>query len=178
MVTWEHIRRIRDAWPRKFAIKGLMHVDDARQAAALGADALVVSNHGGRQLDAAPAPLDVLPAIRAAVGERIELILDSGVRRGSDIVIARCLGANAAIFGRPTLYGVAAAGQQGAARALEIVRKEVDMVMAQIGCAFFDELHAGYLWPAAGEAPAPARVPAIGRAAPTMPIPMTTTETT
>lgn len=148
MVTWDHLRRIRDAWPRKLVVKGLMHADDARQAVALGADALVVSNHGGRQLDAAPAPLDVLPAMRAAVGPTIDIILDSGVRRGSDIVIARCLGATSAIFGRPTLYGVAAGGQAGAARALDIVRKEVDMVMAQIGCARFEDLHAGYLWPA------------------------------
>lgn len=147
MVSWDHLQRIRQAWPRKLVVKGLLHPDDARQAVALGADGLVVSNHGGRQLDAAPAPLDVLPAVRAAVGPDIDLILDSGVRRGSDVVIARCLGASSAIFGRPTLYGVAAAGQAGAAHALQIVRKEIDMVMAQIGCARFEDLHAGYLWP-------------------------------
>jgi L-lactate dehydrogenase (cytochrome)/(S)-mandelate dehydrogenase len=180
MVTWEHIRRIRDAWPRKLAIKGLMHAEDARQAVAIGADALVVSNHGGRQLDAAPAPLDVLPAIRAAVGEEIELILDSGVRRGSDIVIARCLGANSAIFGRPTLYGVAAAGQAGAARALAIVRNEIDMVMAQIGCAAFDELEHSYLWQSPA---APSLLPAAASAvatryAPTISSPTLITETT
>ena len=88
----------------------------------------------------------MLPAIRAAVGNDIEIILDSGVRRGSDLVIAKCLGANSAIFGRPTLYGVAAGGQAGAARALQIVRNEVDMVMAQIGCNAFSALDAGYLW--------------------------------
>jgi (S)-mandelate dehydrogenase len=123
----------------------LPHPDDAREAVALGADALVVSNHGGSQLDVAPSPLEMLPQVRAAVGEHVELILDSGVRRGSDIVIARCLGARSAIFGRPTLYGIAAGGQAGAARALAIIRREVDTVLAQIGCGKFDDLDAGYL---------------------------------
>jgi L-lactate dehydrogenase (cytochrome)/(S)-mandelate dehydrogenase len=159
MVTWEDLRRIRDAWPRHLVVKGLMHAEDARQAIALGADALIVSNHGGRQLDAAPSPLEVLPAVRAAVGPQVELILDSGVRRGSDIVIARCLGANSTIFGRPTLYGVAAAGQAGAARALEIVRKEIDMVLAQIGCAAFESLGPEYLWPPPAAAPPQAATP-------------------
>jgi L-lactate dehydrogenase (cytochrome)/(S)-mandelate dehydrogenase len=153
MVTWDDLRRIREAWPRRLVVKGILHPDDARQAQALGADALIVSNHGGRQLDAAPSPLELLPAVREAVGPAFELILDSGVRRGSDVVIARCLGANAAIFGRPTLYGVAAAGQAGAARALEIVRKEVDMVLAQIGCAAFESLGPKYLWPMSAAAP-------------------------
>jgi L-lactate dehydrogenase (cytochrome)/(S)-mandelate dehydrogenase len=125
-----------------------MHPDDAREAVRLGADGLVVSNHGGRQLDAAPSPLEMLPAIRLAVGEQVELILDSGVRRGSDVVIARSLGASSCIFGRPTLYAVAAGGQPGAARALQIMRNEVDMVLAQIGCRAFEELDASYLWPA------------------------------
>ena len=105
-----------------------MHPDDARKAASIGVDGLVISNHGGRQLDTAPSPLEMLPAIRAAVGDDVELILDSGVRRGSDIVIARCLGAKFAIFGRPTLFGAAAAGEAGIARALQIVRNEIDMV--------------------------------------------------
>ncbi|MFT3821157.1 MAG: alpha-hydroxy acid oxidase [Rubrivivax sp.] len=178
MVSWEHLRRIRDAWPRKLVVKGLLHPDDARQAAALGADALVVSNHGGRQLDAAPAPLDLLPALRAAVGDELPLILDSGVRRGSDVVIARCLGANSAIFGRPTLYGVAVGGQAGAARALEIVRKEIDMVMAQIGCACFDDLDPGYLWPPPAALPSPAAGAPARRAAPAPRPSTTTTETT
>lgn len=146
MITWEHIRRIRDSWPRKLVIKGLMHAEDARIAASLGADGLVISNHGGRQLDAAPSPIDVLPAIHAVVGKQVDLMVDSGVRRGSDVVIARCLGANSVMFGRPTLYGVAAAGEAGAALALEIVRREVDMVMAQIGCNDFEELGRHYLW--------------------------------
>ena len=146
MVSWDHLRRIRDAWKGPLVLKGLLHPDDAREAARLGVDGLVVSNHGGRQLDAAPSPLEMLPAIRAAVGDRVELILDSGVRRGSDVVIARCLGARSAIFGRPTLYAVAAGGQAGVARALQIMRNEIDMVMAQIGCRRFEALDASYLW--------------------------------
>lgn len=146
MVNWEHMHRIRDAWPGPMVIKGLMHPDDAREAARMGVNGLVVSNHGGRQLDTAPSPLEMLPAIRAAVGNQVELILDSGVRRGSDVVIARCLGARAAIFGRPSLYAVAAAGQPGVARVLQIMRNEIDMVLAQIGCRAFEELDASYLW--------------------------------
>jgi (S)-mandelate dehydrogenase len=148
MVQWSHLQRIREAWSGPLVVKGLLHPDDARQAARMGVDALVVSNHGGRQLDAAPSPLEMLPAIRAAVGDDVELILDSGVRRGSDVVIARCLGAKFSIFGRPTLFGAAAGGEAGIARTLQIVRNEVDMVMAQIGCRAFDELNEGYLWPA------------------------------
>ena len=152
MVSWQHLRRIRQEWPGTLVIKGLLHPDDAREAVRLGADGLVVSNHGGRQLDAAPSSLEMLPAIRAAVGNQVELILDSGVRRGSDVVIARCMGARSAIFGRPTLYAVAAGGQPGAVRALQIMRNEIDMVLAQIGCRAFEELDAGYLWPIAEQA--------------------------
>jgi L-lactate dehydrogenase (cytochrome)/(S)-mandelate dehydrogenase len=148
MVSWDHLRRIRQAWDGPLVVKGLLHPEDAREAMQVGADGLIVSNHGGRQLDVAPSPLEMLPLIRAAVGERVPLLLDSGVRRGSDIVIALCLGADSAIFGRPTLYGVAVAGQAGAARALQLMRQEVDMVMTQIGCQSFQALHQGYLWSA------------------------------
>ncbi|CAN7697907.1 alpha-hydroxy acid oxidase [Pseudorhodoferax sp. LjRoot39] len=154
MVDWEHLRRIRAGWPGPLLVKGLLHPEDARAAVALGVDGLVVSNHGGRQLDAAPSPLEMLPAIRAAVGPDLPLLLDSGVRRGSDAVIARCLGADAVVFGRPTLYGVAAAGEAGALHALQIMRREIDAVLAQIGCARFEALDAGYLWPAPSAATA------------------------
>jgi L-lactate dehydrogenase (cytochrome)/(S)-mandelate dehydrogenase len=146
MVKWEHLRRIRDAWRGPLVIKGLLHPDDAREAVRLGANALVISNHGGRQLDVAPSPLEMLTAINAAVGQHVELFLDSGVRRGSDVVIARCLGARACFFGRPSLYAVAAAGQVGVSRILEIMRDEIDMVLAQIGCQKFDGLDNSYLW--------------------------------
>ena len=150
MVSWDHLRRIRDAWSGPLVIKGLLHPDDAREAVRLGANGLVVSNHGGRQLDAAPSPLEMLPSIRQAVGPEVHIILDSGIRRGSDVVIARCLGADSAIFGRPTLYGVTVAGQAGAARALQLIRQEIDMVRKQIGCASFEQLNSSYLWPAPG----------------------------
>jgi (S)-mandelate dehydrogenase len=170
MVNWQHLRRIRDAWQGPLVIKGLLHPEDARQAVELGADGLVISNHGGRQLDVAPSPLEMLPAIRAAVGDEVELIIDSGVRRGSDVVIARCLGARSAIFGRPTLFAVAAGGQAGAARALQIVRNEIDMVLAQVGCRVYEDLDASYLWPAPEQAGARSsshetRLRAIARAA-------------
>ena len=145
MVSWEHIKRIRAAWPGPMLIKGLLHPEDAFEAARLGVNGLVVSNHGGRQLDAAPASLEMLPMIAAAVGDRMELILDSGVRRGSDVVIARCLGARACIFGRPSLFGVAAGGQPGVARVLQIMHDEIDMVLAQMGCADFNDLSADWL---------------------------------
>jgi len=148
MVSWAHLRRIRDAWRGPLVIKGLLHPEDALEAVRRGADGLVVSNHGGRQLDAAPSPLEMLPSIRDAVGNQVELILDSGARRGSDVVIARCLGARSVIFGRPSLYGVAAAGQPGVARVLQIMRKEIDIVQAQIGCRNFEELDTSYLWTA------------------------------
>jgi L-lactate dehydrogenase (cytochrome)/(S)-mandelate dehydrogenase len=148
MISWDHIERIRQAWPGVLVIKGLLHPDDAREAQRQGVDGLVVSNHGARQLDTAPSPLEVLPAMRAAVGNAMPLILDSGVRRGSDVVIARCLGANSTLFGRPTLFGVAAGGQAGAARALQLVRQELDMVMTQLGCSAYRDLDSSYLWPA------------------------------
>jgi len=145
MIRWQTLERIRAAWKGRLVIKGLLHPEDARRAAELGVDALVVSNHGGRQLDAAPSPIEMLPAIRAAVGDGVELMVDSGVRRGSDIVIARCLGARICTFGRPTLFGAAAGGAAGIARALQIVRNEIDMVMAQIGCSAFDALDESWL---------------------------------
>ena len=146
MVSWDHIRGIRQAWPGALVIKGLLHPDDAREAVRQGANGLIVSNHGARQLDAAPSPLEVLPTIREAVGDSVHLILDSGVRRGSDVVIARCLGADSTLFGRPTLFGVAAGGQAGASRALQLVRQEIDMVMTQIGCRAYRDLDGSYLW--------------------------------
>ena len=146
MITWEHIERIRKDWPGPLVIKGLLHPGDVRLAQQHGADGVVISNHGGRQLDTAPSPLEVLPVIRAAVGEGFPLILDSGVRRGSDLVIARCLGADSTISGRPTLFGVAAAGEPGAARALQLLRHELETIMRQIGCAQLADLGRDHLW--------------------------------
>ncbi|MFN4088426.1 MAG: alpha-hydroxy acid oxidase [Alphaproteobacteria bacterium] len=132
-LTWSDIEDFRRLWPRNFVLKGIMHPDDARRAADLGVDGIVVSNHGARQLDRAPAALDVLPAIAAAVGDRVTLMLDSGVRRGADAVIALCMGAKFVFLGRPTLYGAAAGGIPGVRRALTILRDEVDLTLGQMG---------------------------------------------
>ena len=114
-------------------------------AAQIGVDGIMVSNHGGRQLDQAPAPLEMLPAICAAVGDKVAVMLDSGVRRGADILTALCLGARFVFVGRATLYGAAAGGLPGAQRAIDILRKEIDLVMGQIGCPSLDGLGPGFL---------------------------------
>ena len=145
MTNWETIAAIRAQWTGPLVIKGLLHPDDATQAVSIGAQGIIVSNHGARQLDNVPSPLTMLPAIKAAVGDRVTLMLDSGVRRGSDVVVAKCLGATSCIFGRPTLYAVAALGQDGADQALAIMHKEIDAVLTQIGCGEFNKLDIRYL---------------------------------
>ena len=145
MTNWETIAAIRAQWTGPLVIKGLLHPDDATQAVSIGAQGIIVSNHGARQLDNVPSPLTMLPAIKAAVGDRATLMLDSGVRRGSDVVVAKCLGAQSCIFGRPTLYAVAALGQDGADQALAIMHKEIDAVLTQIGCGEFNKLDSRYL---------------------------------
>jgi L-lactate dehydrogenase (cytochrome)/(S)-mandelate dehydrogenase len=120
-------------WPGKFVIKGILHPEDAIRAAEHGVDGLIVSNHGGRKIDRAMASVDAFPAIHAAVGDRMTLMLDSGIRRGSDIVTALCLGAKFCFVGRATLYGVAAGGIAGAKRAIAILRNEVDILLSQLG---------------------------------------------
>jgi (S)-mandelate dehydrogenase len=132
-VLWQDVETFRRLWPGSFVIKGVMHPDDASRCEALGVDGIIVSNHGARQLDRTPAALEMLPAIRAAVGDKLSVMYDSGVRRGSDVITALCLGAKFVFVGRPVLYGVAAGGRAGAARALEIFKDEIDRTMAQIG---------------------------------------------
>ncbi|MGD0104775.1 MAG: alpha-hydroxy acid oxidase [Rhodopila sp.] len=137
--TWHDLEAIRNAWPGKLLLKGVMHPEDARIATGLGVDGLIVSNHGGRQLDMMPSPLDVLPMIRSAVGPDVPLLLDSGVRRGSDIVAALCLGADFVLTGRATLYGATAGGLEGVKKAVSILQREIDLVLGQIGAV---DLHA------------------------------------
>jgi L-lactate dehydrogenase (cytochrome)/(S)-mandelate dehydrogenase len=132
-VLWQDVENFRRLWPGKLVLKGVMHPQDAARAAAMGVDGVMVSNHGARQLDRAPSPIEVLPAVVAAVGDRMTVMLDSGIRRGSDIIIALCLGAKFVFVGRHTLYGVAAGGAPGAARALSIFRDEIDRALAQMG---------------------------------------------
>jgi L-lactate dehydrogenase (cytochrome) len=140
MHGWRDFDWLREHWRGKLVIKGILTVEDARLAMDHGADGISVSNHGGRQLDGAPATLDVLPQIAAAVGGRIAVFADGGVRRGADIVKLLALGADMAFFGRPALYGVTAAGEHGARRALEILKTEVDRVLAFLGCSSIAEL--------------------------------------
>ena len=144
-LTWADIERFRALWPRTLILKGIMRTDDAIRAADIGVDGLMVSNHGARQLDRAPAPLDVLPALDAAVGDRVVLMLDGGVRRGADILIALASGAKFVFLGRPTLYGAVAGGAAGAVKAVDILRDEIAKVMAQIGCPSLDGLGPEFL---------------------------------
>ena len=132
-LDWDGIKQLRDRWPGKFVLKGLLHPEDATRALALGADGLVVSNHGGRALDSSMATLDALPDVIAAVGGKMTVFLDSGVRRGSDVVKTIALGADAVLVGRAPLYGLAAAGQAGVTRALDLLRSETARTMAMIG---------------------------------------------
>lgn len=143
--TWRELELFRRLWPRTLIVKGILHPDDAVRAADAGVDGIIVSNHGSKSLDRAPATLEALPAIHAAVGHRLSVMLDSGIRRGSDILIARCLGARFCFVGRATLYGVAAAGQAGAQRAIDILREEIDTTLALIGCPTFDQLGPEFL---------------------------------
>ena len=132
-LTWDYVCRLRDLWPRTLIIKGILHPDDAVRAADCGADGIFVSNHAGNVLDSAPPPIDVLPHIAAAVGDRLTIIVDSGFRRGSDVLKAMALGADAVAIGRPSLYGVGAAGEPGVRRALAIFDAEIRRTMGNLG---------------------------------------------
>ncbi len=144
-LTWNDVRELRKLWPRKLIVKGIQHPHDAVLAADCGADAIVLSNHGGRVLDSTTAPILVLPQVVEAVGKRITVIVDSGFRRGSDVVKALALGANAVMLGRAPLHGTASAGEAGALRALQIFHDEIDRVMALIGCTSIADLNPGYV---------------------------------
>ena len=144
--TWRDLERYRRLFPRALVVKGILNPADAVRAAEIGVDGIIVSNHGGRQLDQAPASIEALPAIKAAVGDKLTVMLDSGVRRGADILIALCLGAQFVFFGRPMLYGAVAGGLPGVKKALDIFRGEIDLVMGQIGCPSLSELGPDSLW--------------------------------
>jgi (S)-mandelate dehydrogenase len=144
-LDWETLRRVREAWPRKLLLKGVLTGDDTEKAVALGADGVIVSNHGGRQLDCTVAPLDALPEVVRAASGKLAVLIDGGVRRGSHVMKARALGATAAMIGRATLYGVAAAGEAGARHALEILTTEIKRSMALLGRTVVRELDAGIM---------------------------------
>jgi len=140
--TFEEIARMRARWPRALLVKGVLHPDDAKRLISIGVDGIYVSNHGGRQMEAAPAPIDVLPAIVAEVGSKATVIMDSGIRSGLDAVRAVALGAQAAFTGRPYVYGVAALGADGAQHVANLFLEEVRLAMGQLGACTVEELRA------------------------------------
>jgi L-lactate dehydrogenase (cytochrome) len=144
MVSWADLRWIREAWKGKVVVKGVHTADDARQALDAGADAVVVSNHGGRQLDGVAATIRVLPEVVDAVGARTEVLLDGGVRRGSDVVKALCLGARAVLIGRAYAYGLGAAGGAGVTRAIDILRGDIVRTLKLLGVASTAALDASF----------------------------------
>ena len=151
-VCWDDLHWIRQEWNGPMVIKGVHTSEDARRAVDAGAQALVVSNHGGRQLDGVPATLRILPEVVDAVRGQVEILMDGGIRRGSDIVKALCLGANAVLIGRGYAYGLAAAGEEGVANAIEIFRSGLVRTMRLLGCPSLSDLDASYLnlppaWP-------------------------------
>jgi (S)-mandelate dehydrogenase len=145
-VSWADVDRLRAIWPGKLVIKGIMRVEDAKEAVSHGVDGIVISNHGGRNMDSAPSPLEVLPAIAQAVRGRTSIFVDGGVRRGSDIVKAIALGADCVLTGRATLYGVATAGQNGVEKALGILKREMLQTMAYIGRQRVGDICSDDLW--------------------------------
>ena len=144
-LTWEDLRALRKLWPHTLMVKGILRAQDALAAADCGVDAVIVSNHGGRAVDSTRAPIEVLPEVVEAAGRRLTVLVDSGFRRGADVVKALALGAKAVLIGRATLYGTAVAGEAGAARAIEIYRDEVDRLLALIGCPGVAALDRSYL---------------------------------
>jgi (S)-mandelate dehydrogenase len=139
-VTWRDVDVLRERWPHTLIIKGLMSVEDAVRAEKSGVDGVVLSNHGGRNLDSAMAPIDLLPEFKAGLSKRITVIVDSGIRRGSDVVKAMALGADAVIVGKATLYGLGAGGEAGVSHALSVFRDEIDRTLALVGRCSFDEV--------------------------------------
>lgn len=146
-VSWKDVEWVRGQWPGKLILKGILDVEDARRACDVGADAIVVSNHGGRQLDGAPSTISVLPEIADAIGGRCEILLDGGVRSGQDVLRALALGARGCLIGKAFLYGLAAMGGQGVTKALEIIRNELRVSLALVGKTSVGEVDRSILRP-------------------------------
>jgi L-lactate dehydrogenase (cytochrome)/(S)-mandelate dehydrogenase len=144
-VCWEDVNELKRRWPGKLLLKGILNREDALMAVEHGADGIIVSNHGGRTFDASPASIEVLAEVVDAVGSRVTIIFDSGIRRGSDVLKALAIGADAVMIGRATLYGAAAGGQEGAARALAILKEEISSSMAMLGVTALAQLDRSYL---------------------------------
>jgi L-lactate dehydrogenase (cytochrome) len=132
-LNWKDVEWIRSIWPGKLILKGILDVEDAEEAAKSGAQALVVSNHGGRQLDGAPSSIEVLPEIVDAVGSTMEILFDGGIRSGQDVMRALALGAKSCMIGRAYAYGLGAGGQAGVAKAIDVIRKELETTMGLCG---------------------------------------------
>ena len=145
-LSWDDVDRLRDIFPGKLLIKGIMRADDAEEAIEHGVDGIVVSNHGGRNMDSAPAPIQVLPDIVKVVDGRMAVIVDSGIRRGSDIVKCIALGADMVLAGRATLYGTAAGGEAGAVKAIDILKGEMKRTMAYIGTQRVSDITRDVVW--------------------------------
>jgi L-lactate dehydrogenase (cytochrome) len=145
LITWDDLSWIREMWQGPIVVKGIHTRDDARCAVDAGADAIVVSNHGGRQLDGVAGSLRMLPEVVAEVGDRVEVLMDGGIRRGGDIVKALCLGARAVLVGRAYAYGLAAGGAAGVSRALEIFRADLVRTLKLLGCPAVARLDASYV---------------------------------
>jgi L-lactate dehydrogenase (cytochrome) len=145
--TWDDLVWFRDRWAGRLVVKGILHPDDARRAVRLGADAISVSNHGGRQLDGAPSAIRALPAVADAVGGDAEVYFDGGIRRGADIVKALALGARACLAGRALGYGLGAAGEAGVRRAVEILDTELRTALALAGCPSVHDLDPSWIQP-------------------------------
>jgi len=139
-LNWKDVEWIKSIWPGNLIIKGILDVEDAKLAAKTGATALVVSNHGGRQLDGAPSSISMLPKVADAVGSEIEVMFDGGVRSGQDVLRALALGAKSCLIGRSYIYGLGAGGELGVAKAIEIIRKELDVCMALTGVKGINEI--------------------------------------
>ncbi|MDL2356827.1 MAG: alpha-hydroxy acid oxidase, partial [Pseudomonadota bacterium] len=146
-LSWADVEWVKQRWGGKLIIKGIMDVEDAKLAAASGADALIVSNHGGRQLDGAQSSIGALPAIVDAVGGQIEVHMDGGIRSGQDVIRARALGAKGVYIGRPFLYGLGAGGEQGVTKCLDIIRNELDLTMAFCGLRDINQVDKNILLP-------------------------------
>lgn len=166
--SWKEVEWLRGFWKGPLILKGVLHPDDAKHAHSLGVDSIVVSNHGGRQLDVVPASLQALPAIVDAVGGRMPVLIDGGVRRGGDVVKALALGATACLVGRPHLWGAAVAGEQGVAKILDIYRSEIDRVMALGGWDDLAAIDRSALFDPDARSPGKSILGAVGRKLGTM----------
>ena len=144
-LTWEFIPWLRSHTSLPIIIKGLLAPEDAELALSYGVDGIIVSNHGGRQLDGAPTALEVLPQVLQVVQGRVPVLIDGGIRRGTDVLKALAMGASAVLLGRPILYGLAVGGEAGVTRVLELLRGELELAMALTGCASVREIGAGLL---------------------------------